>query len=199
MPIAPGADEEELGRIAKMADGFLFTGGKDIHPRHYGEEAAESVEYLPEEREETDLDLIRIAFRQKRPMLGICYGMQLINVARGGDLYQDIPSQVPEAERHRAPNQDEAIFHRITVNTESKLHEILEKSEVRVNTSHHQAVKNPGEGLRIVARSDDGIIEGVELEGESLFCLGVQWHPERMTGSRETHKLFQKFINECKS
>jgi len=169
-------------------DGLLMPGGFDIPPSEYGEEAHETVEVLSDERFKFEKAL---AFdwitKSDKPMLGICLGSQWINVASGGSLVQDIPSEVGGT--HRGVN------HKIAIESDSRLSGIFDSTEFEVNSNHHQAVDTLGAGLRIVARSPDGVVEATETTDPDRFLIGVQWHPERLVESDASQKkLFDAFV-----
>ena len=133
--------------------------------------------------------LVKTAFGCKIPILGTCYGAQLINVALGGTLFQDIAGQVKSAIGHRKSH------HKVYLREGTLLHRIIGKKYIITNSSHHQSIKTPGKNLLINARAQDSIIEGVEMPGG--FCLGLQWHPERMIDAKEQKDLFKAFIESA--
>jgi len=178
------ADLVDVAEIVRRLDGLIITGGPDVAPELYGEENrdARGVSLL---RDNYEIALATEAKRQVRPLLGICRGVQVMNVAFGGSLIQDIPKECPTTHSHvRGPDQVDNI-HPIQLTRDSFLTPLFAGEELLVNSSHHQAVKTPGNGLTIVALSDDGLVEAVQ--DFSQFCLvGVQWHPERLQGTWPT-------------
>lgn len=183
-------------------DGLLLTGGGDIHPKYLGEEWHPSLKYVSESRDELELPLCRQAIEDDLPVFGICRGVQVMSVAMEGNLYQDIPSEYPrETLPHQVKRKD--AEHEIQIEPSSRLSEIVGKSEAGVNSDHHQAVKDIGEGFVITARcTEDGIIEAIENPSKR-FVIGVQYHPERMLETNEflehRRKLFDAFIQAASS
>lgn len=183
-------------------DGLLLTGGGDIHPKYLGEEWHPSLKYVNEGRDELELPLCRQAIEDDLPVFGICRGVQVMSVAMEGSLYQDIPSEYPrETLPHQVKRKD--AEHEIQIEPSSRLSEIVGKSEAGVNSDHHQAVKDIGEGFVITARcTEDGIIEAIENPSKR-FVIGVQYHPERMLETNEflehRRKLFDAFIQAASS
>ncbi len=167
-------------RFATVIDGLLIPGGGDIDPSYYSEKAHATARLVSRERTDFEITLLKAIMRGEKPVLGICYGMQLINVALGGTLYQDIRSQVKTALDHSTGS------HRITGRGEWFSKEPL------VNTSHHQAVKETGRKLEVVAVSEDHLAEAIRLTGYP-FALGVQWHPER-SDDELSRMLFSSFV-----
>ena len=195
LPNTDGADENET-RIAEyldVLDGLLMPGGPDIPPSEYGEEPHPTVQVLGDDRYRFEKALIHAWIkRTDKPLLGICLGGQWINVAHGGSLVQDIPSEFGVV--HRNTN------HQVSLDKDSTLSRIYGDTTFVVNSSHHQAVRRLGEGLRIVAKSPDGIVEATETTDPTRFLIGVQWHPERMlTGDKRQAKLFKAFIEAAKA
>ena len=169
-------------------DGLIMPGGPDIPPSEYHEEPHPTVSPLSDDRYTFEKALIHHWIKKsKKPLLGICLGSQWINVASGGSLIQDIPSEV--GGNHRNVN------HLISLEADSKLSTIFGSTDFEVNSNHHQAVKNLGEGLRIVAMSPDGIVEATESTDPDRFLIGVQWHPEKLIETDpDQSKLFNAFI-----
>lgn len=190
---------ELLEQAAHTFDGFLFVGGKDLHPHHYGQEVHEQCGLISPEADRMDLSLFSKVYALHKPIFGICRGCQTINVALGGDLYQDIPSQTqrPTPCQHRQTSPDWVTSHEVTVRPDTLLYRILGRSSLAVNSLHHQAIRTPAPGTVIGAISSDGINEAIELPGYP-FLLGVQWHPERLL-DQEPHamKLFSAFVKAC--
>ena len=170
----------------KQLDGILIPGGWDIDPKHYKEELNGSVG-MDDAIDALDIDLIQLANAYRVPIFGICRGLQAINVALGGSLYQDIPSMVVSAHDHSKGK------HTIDILPESNLALLLPKTVI-VNSFHHQGIKHLAPLLRIAATSDDGIIEAIE--GDKI--MAVQWHPERMIDEEIQFALFQYFVEICK-
>lgn len=175
------------GRIVRRYQGILIPGGRDLPPSWYGEETACAIAAEDPCRSSFERDLILEAHMAKKPVLGICYGMQLMNVVLGGTLYQDIAAQAgPEALEHREG------FHEISLG----VNPYLPRGTFRVNSSHHQAVRTVGRGLTVIAAAPDGIIEAVCAE-EGPFFLGVQWHPERLDDPL-SNMIFSAFAEACR-
>ena len=196
--IIPILDKREnIASIARIAQGFIFSGGDDIHPRYYGEKLLLPVELSPDERTDFEIALFREAIGLQKPILGICLGTQLINVALGGSLYQDIPTQIPNSLNHRG-------VHTVAIKEGTLLHRIFGDNnlnpgshEIPVTSAHHQAVKTPGKGLTPSALSPDGVIEAIEMT-DYPFLVGVQWHPEREPDNNQTRRLFKAFVEAAK-
>jgi putative glutamine amidotransferase len=178
-------DEQKLCTCYEQIDGLCLTGGADVSPVHYGEECHPHCEPADAARDQTELLLFRWARQDGKPILGICRGMQLINVAAGGTLYQDLASQRPHGSKHDyfsaiGGHPRDLLVHEVRVDITSQLGRILGLEQVRVNSMHHQAVKNLAPGLTATAFAPDGLIEGIEA-ADGRFVIGVQWHPEELT------------------
>lgn len=189
--------DDTLRVIFERLDGLLLQGGVDVHPREYGEDVAPYCGEIDEARDATELRLTRWALEARLPILAICRGIQLLNVAAGGSLYQDIAAQVPNALPHPHVKGNPYSFHAhpITIEPESHLARALGTTQLEVNSLHHQAVKQVAPGFRVVARAPDGIIEGIEAEDTHPFALGVQFHPEWMIDEEPRMlNLFRTFI-----
>jgi putative glutamine amidotransferase len=181
--------------------GVLLTGGPDVDPRLYGEEPHVTWEPAAEGRDAFEIELVTRAIERDLPILAICRGAQVLNVALGGTLVQDIPAAIPRALEHRV-RPPTAMAHEVSVAPESLLARVLAgqvaaPGRVSVNSRHHQAVKHPAAGLVVSATSDDGVIEAVERPA-SRYCLGVQWHPENFWRTGEFDRLFQSFVDACR-
>jgi len=169
-----------LGRL----EGLLLSGGEDLHPRQYGQPPEAWLGGVDETRDTSELGLIRAALEMRKPIFAICRGIQVLNVALGGTLYQDLAAQVPGALDHAflmSRSLDQSI-HPVTLEADSALVRILGGVTFAVNSAHHQSIQTPGAGLRVVGRAPDGVIEAVEL-ADYPFCIGVQWHPEALVRS----------------
>jgi len=178
---SPPQSRGELGEIMDMVeaiDGLLLSGGVDVAPEFYQESVLDkrSVGEIPRSRFE--IELLKNTHESKKPVMGICRGIQLINVAFGGTLYQDLFLQ-RQLGNHELKEGQPPPFHQVHLEPNSRLHKIIGKSTILVNSSHHQAVKDLATGFSITATSEDGIIEGIEFN-DSAFIIGVQWHPERL-------------------
>jgi putative glutamine amidotransferase len=180
-------------------DGILFSGGADIHPRYYGQTIVESIRDtldIDEARDEMEVSLAARALEADLPMLCICRGIQLINVAAGGALWQDLSLAAVDPKAHYQDGrlQSWEIAHRVDVDRETHLIEIMGSPSVGVNTFHHQAVATVAPGFRVTARAADGTVEGLE-SAEHRFVVGVQWHPERMVAHHPVHRrLFERLV-----
>lgn len=192
-------DRETLREIYERLDGLLIAGGVDVHPSHYGEAEHEKLGRTDAARDTVELQLAGWALADGMPLFGLCRGLQVLNVLRGGTLWQDIAAQVPDASKHdyfpTAGFARDYHAHSVTVAPWSILHRIYGAATFPVNSMHHQAVRTLGEGLLASAHSPDGLIEAIETPDDH-WVLGVQWHPEMFeeTDSR-TRALFQDFID----
>jgi putative glutamine amidotransferase len=183
-----------LERILSKLDGLLLSGGYDINPKFYGEEPLEGLEYVDADRDCTEMELTRFALEMNIPILGICRGIQILNVVGGGTLYQDLPSQKSSCLKHRQEADMQVTTHRVSIDRSSLLYEILKKDEIWVNSSHHQAVKDVVPGYRVSAVAKDGIIESIE-DTSRKFVLAVQWHPEGTWEiDEDSQQLFRAFV-----
>ena len=191
-------DERVLEGILSQIDGLILSGGGDIHASFFSEELHPSVESCDLERDHYDLFLARRAMEKQMPVLGICRGHQVLNVAVGGSLIQDIPSQIPESNLQHSQSEARNIAtHAISIEPESNIHHILAINELNVNSFHHQAIQKPADGFAVVAQSSDGIIEAIEsTTGKAV--IGVQWHPETMTAENDSMlALFKNLVTEA--
>jgi len=175
--LAPGRPEDAADLLDSV-DGLLLTGGADVDPSLYGEERHQTVTRVIPERDAFEIALCREALRKDQALLAICRGQQVLNVATGGTLIQDIPSQVSGAGDHDPETERWETVHQVRILPRTRLREILERETIDVNSFHHQAVRGLGQGLVVSATSAaDGVIEGIEMPGRRL-AVGVQWHPE---------------------
>jgi putative glutamine amidotransferase len=196
VPILIPPQAENAEAIAAGLDGILLAGGEDCDPSVYGEEPHPSVEPMDPRRQSSELTLARVARERGIPTLGICLGMQMMNVASGGSLVQDIDSQMSTDLRHASVPEDRAR-HDVAVEPGTRLASILSRNELNVNSSHHQAVRDIAPGLRVTAHAPDGIIEGLE-DPKHPFYVGVQWHPEDMSGEESATRVFGAFVEAAR-
>ena len=192
--LAPGP-LAHVADLVERLDGLVLSGGADVDPGHYGEEPHETVDDVTPERDAFELALSRAALLRDLPLLAICRGHQVLNVATGGTLIQDIPSQVQGALDHDPKKERWEPAHEVRILPGTRLREILGRDRVAVNSIHHQAIREPGRGLVVTAYSvGDDVIEGVEIPARR-FVVGVQWHPEAFWDQPETFQpLFAALV-----
>jgi putative glutamine amidotransferase len=181
--ISLGRSREELKKLVGTLDAVVLSGSPaDVDPSLFHALRHPKTNHADPYRDRTDFALLEYAFAEQKPVLAICFGIQSLNVFLGGSLVQDIPSEIGAAVEHEWEDEQGApeTFHPIRIDRDSMLARIAGAKEVRVNSSHHQSVFEPGRNLRIVARSKDQVVEAVEWTGDSNWVMGVQWHPERM-------------------
>ncbi len=172
---------EAVSTYAEELHGLLLSGGGDVHPARYTSEPKHPAVYgIVPERDETEIGLVHFAIQRDVPLLAICRGIQVLNVALGGTLLQDIEACVPGALPHSTPDDAPARQHSVSLEPRSRVASVLGTTNLIVNTFHHQAVARPGEGVRVVGRAPDGVVEAVEVE-KCTFVIGVQWHPELLS------------------
>jgi len=195
----------ELAELVRRADGVLMTGGEDIEPKHYAPdlapELAATVKETEPERDVLEITLVKEIFRQRKPLLCICRGHQMLNVALGGTLIVDIPSQLPGALKHKQMERKMEPVHETHIASDSQLATLLSASQIGVNSTHHQAVDRVAAPLRVTGRAPDGVVEAMELKDSSQlpFLQSVQFHPERLYDRFQPFaKLFQAFVKSCR-
>ncbi len=199
--IVPMMKQDEIERIADSFDGLCVTGGEDLDPALFNQEPHPSIGMTLKEIDETDIALVHAFLKRKKPILGICRGIQVINVALGGDLYQDIDTQYKDI-NPRLHQQNkikdyplDGVYHRCDFIAGSQMEKIF-TSSAEVNSFHHQAIKTLAPALTLSGVSDDGLIEAVEIKD---LLMAVQWHPERLIVNHPNQlELFKNFINLCK-
>jgi len=201
VPVAlpPQLSPASLRRLARGLDGLLLTGGGDMDPALFGEEPHPTLYDVAPARDAVETGAVGIALERRLPILAICRGIQVLNVALGGSLFQDIASDPGTEIAHgqKAPRDQPA--HKVKVEPTSRLAETLGADEIEVNSMHHQAVKALGAGLAAVAWAPDQIIEGIELSDPARFVLGVQWHPEEMLmHSEPARRLFMALVSAAR-
>ena len=196
--IPVGLEARYPNKILGMIDGLLFTGGSDIDPNLYNDFPHEKLGRVDPRKDRTEIELFMLAFNQNMPILGICRGLQMINVALDGTLYQDIASQVRMSMNHYPNYPRSEVSHRVDIDAGSKLHKVVGETSIWVNSSHHQAIKLHGKGLVTDAKAADGVTEGLEHPAKK-WVIGVQWHPELYWRTdRLMAKLFKDFVDTCK-
>lgn len=200
-------DEDFISEVASRFDGFLFSGGPDLDPKHYGEslkmfedfDVSEFGKIVPK-RDSFELKLLEKVIKKDKPVLGICRGMQLLNVFYDGTLKQDLREVDGETNNHIALNSPKWYpIHDVKIEKGSEVWKAYKKEEIRVNSFHHQIVDIVGEDLKVTARSSDSLIEAIE-DTNKKFVVGIQWHPEMMTEKNSTHlKIFKEFVKSIKN
>jgi putative glutamine amidotransferase len=194
-------DEKIISQYIDLIDGLILTGGDDINPKLFNEEFLPETEVPDNDRDNFDLTLIKYAFKKKIPILGICRGMQLLNICFNGSLYQDLKYNNKIKLKHYQSFENPDIpVHKINLTEGSVLNDIF-RDELWVNSFHHQGIKKVGEKLKISAYSTDNLVEGIEYTEDEQFVLGVQWHPEMMYSKgndKNMENLFQYFIKKIK-
>ncbi|CCB86448.1 putative glutamine amidotransferase-like protein yvdE [Parachlamydia acanthamoebae UV-7] len=195
----PFVENEEIVREQmNQIDGLILSGGIDVNPLLYGEQPHPMIGTIFPRRDTHELHLVRIAQETNKPILGICRGLQLLNVAFGGTLYQDIPHMVNTGIQHCQKAQKHVPTHQVDLMSGTILEEIFETSSLLTNSIHHQAIKELANGFTVNAKTKDGMIEGIE-KNDGHFMLGVQWHPEMMIASdTNMQKIFNYFIQKVK-
>jgi len=209
--LAAGADASEIALVSASDaprvrpgdyDGILFTGGEDVDPAFYGENKQYESVHDHRPRDQFEFSLLERALARRVPILGICRGVQMINVKFGGTLFQDMKEDAEPQLEHRqtdlGKSRQEATHSVLVTDSESSLGTIV-RGACRVNSLHHQAIKRLGRGLKVTARSEDGFVEAVESAEEYPFLMAVQWHPEEMVNnSAEQREIFVRFIAKCR-
>lgn len=193
-------DDERLRAIYERLDGIVLPGGADIAPGEYHEEPIGDLNVVEAARDRTELMLARWAFDDDLPVLGICRGQQVLNVALGGSLWQDLRYQGITSVEHsdadgRARN---ALTHRVRLDPDSRLAQLIDETDIQVNSLHHQAVKTIAPQLRVTGKSDDGVIEALE-SSDRRFVIAVQWHPEEIDELGWVRRLFQGFARAAQT
>lgn len=194
---------KELRTLVETLDAIVLSGSPaDVNPALYGATRRPESADDDADLERTDLALLEQAFAEAKPVLAICYGIQILNVFLGGSLVQDIPSELRTAIQHSPtksihPGASEPVaepLHAVHFTPDSRIAKTFGALDAQVNSSHHQAIREPGRNLRVVGRAPDGIVEVVEWTGDSNWVTGVQWHPERMTDDALAQTLFRELI-----
>jgi putative glutamine amidotransferase len=193
--LLPPQGEADVGPLLDRLDGVVLAGGGDMVPALHGREDHPTLYDLDEERDRFELRVVRQARRRRLPLLAICRGMQVLNVAFGGDLVLDIPSEVGTWVGHRAGVVGEVAAHPVRLDPGSRLARLLGTVALSVNSHHHQGLRSIPAGLRAVAWAEDGVVEAVEPEDEAWPCWGVQWHPEyRQPDNAAARRPFEALV-----
>jgi len=197
--LAPVSDKD-VPAIVDRIDGLLLSGGGDVEPQRYGEEPHPTLNRTSAARDEFEIALAREAWARRLPVLAICRGLQVVNVAFGGTLIQDIPSELGSIDHTVIGHAVYDGHQPVTVESNSLIAKATGSTDLMVNSIHHQAVKDLAPGFRAVAWADDGIVEGIEHEDESWPLLAVQWHPEYLSenSDEDSHRLFEGFIDSVR-
>lgn len=190
-------DAQRIRELFGSVDGILLCGGPDIHPNLYGEQIKYYCGHVNHERDVFELELARLAIAEDKPLMGICRGSQVLNVACGGTLYQDINLQGATDFKHADNSESHSpVAHPVNLLAGRFFERVLGISELEITSWHHQAVRKPGEGIEIAALCPDGIVEGVSMPGKKCI-FGVEWHPE-MLPDNPGYKLFDYFVEQCR-
>jgi putative glutamine amidotransferase len=196
-PVELSYERDKVVDVVRRSDGIMLTGGGDIDPTLYGEAPHPTFHASEPGRDEYEIELVRAAIKADAPIFAICRGMQVLNVALGGTLVQDIPSMINGALHHSVPEPRYALAHEVWVLSGSTLYELmkdkLEGDSCQVNSRHHQSVKQVAPGWEASGTAPDGVIEAIEQPGD-VFRLAVQWHPENFFRTGEFRPLFEGFI-----
>lgn len=195
MLLPSGIQQQTLSEMLSLCDGLILTGGTDVDPLRFQFEPDKRAGGVDHKRDEGEAYLIQEAFRTQIPILGICRGIQILNVSLGGTLYIDLLDDYPGSSKHDFyPNLPrDAYRHTLTIAKDNLLFDILEKETIQVNSLHHQGIHHLAPNLITVGRPEDGSIEAV-VATDHPWCIGVQWHPECLPEDQDAQKLFQAFI-----
>ena len=196
--VPPLSSAAAAASVLNSVAGLVLTGGEDVDPARYGEKRHEKVRSVNVARDATEAALIEEARDRGMPVLAICRGIQILNVALGGTLVQDIPSQCQTRIDHDDEGARTTRTHDVDIEPDSLIARAVGAEHVSVNSFHHQSVKRVAEGMRVTARSPDGVIEGIESTNKDWWVMGIQWHPEEMTDSAEPwdRGLFKAFAQQ---
>jgi len=197
-------DEDAQNKLLQFVDGIFLAGGHDVDPKEYGEERKAYTCDIDQDRDHVELALVRRAQERNIPIFGVCRGLQVMNIALGGSLYQDVFMEMPGAITHDLHTDTTGkllprsmLGHEIVLEEDSRLAAIVGMEKFEVNSLHHQGIKKLGTGLSVAGTAPDGLVEAIEMP-DHPFCVGVQWHPEELANDTST-KLFAAFIDACKT
>lgn len=196
--LAPVPDKAVTALVDRL-DGLLMTGGGDVDPDLYGGKRVKEMYGIDAERDRFELALAREAHSRKLPVLAICRGIQILNVALGGTLIEDIPSEIGSDFHAKIGDEAYATFQKVTIDDSCGLHALVGSNEISVNSIHHQALRRVAEGIHPVAWAEDGIIEAIEADDPKWPLIGVQWHPEFLSevGDETSHRIFAAFVSNA--
>lgn len=192
---------DAIDEVMTTIDGVLLTGGADVDPAHYGDAQRHDTLSLEPERDTYELELAKAAMAHDLPLLAICRGLQLLNVAAGGTLFQDLPSQSPSGVNHRVKEPHNHATHPVRLTPRTRLESLMTTpgvTDVYVNSRHHQAVRVLAPEFVVSAVAPDGVVEAIERLGAN-FCVGVQWHPENFWTTGEFNTLFDGFVESARA
>ncbi len=195
--IPPDLAEDDIDRLLARLDGVLFTGGYDVDPGLYGGHPHPTIEGVDTLRDRLEIHLVRAMLHSGQPFFGICRGIQVVNVALGGSLYEHLPDQLPgnvHTENHDKPR--DYLAHSVSIVEGSRISHIISNPRAMVNSLHHQGVRQLAADLTVNATAPDGLVEACEVDGHP-FALAVQWHPEELLEHANMRKLFLAFIEAC--
>ena len=190
-------DDTVIMKYLDMVDSVLFTGGVDVNAKRFGQKRHRTASRYSDIRDTFEIKLINGAIKRGMPIFCICRGHQVLNVALGGDLYQDTKLMPVKTIKHTTIKEGVDSHHYISIEKDSLLYDILKSKRIKVNSAHHQVVNNPGKGLVISARAADSVTEALDMPGYP-FMLSVQWHPERIPQAAHTQKLFEAFVSHAR-
>jgi putative glutamine amidotransferase len=191
--VLPPMDLDRVDALLDRLGGLMISGGPDVHPSAYGEDPHELLGPTEPDLDAFELELLRRADERGMPILGICRGEQLLNIARGGTLIQDVPEAVGDQIGHRQEQPGRIPTHAVVLESGTRLEGVMGRQQRDVNSFHHQAVRNLGRGLRAVAWAPDGVIEGIEAPDRD-FVVGVQWHAESLSDREDQAGMFNAFV-----
>ncbi len=190
-------NEEELRQLADLADGFLIPGGQDVNPALYGEEPQEKTIEISPIKDSAEQTFLTFMLQQDKPVLGICRGIQLLNVRYGGTLYQDLPNEIHQ--KHQMDPPYNMFWHMVNLIPDTPISEIIGRDTLEVNSIHHQAIHEVAPSMKVMAVTEQNVVEGI-YDPNHKFVLGIQWHPEYLyERDKESRKIFQAFVNACQN
>ncbi len=198
--LPPQLSKASLERLVRGLDALLLTGGGDVDPATFGEAPHPTLYEVAPARDALETQVTLIALEKKTPLLAICRGIQVLNVALGGSLHQDVATEPGTQIQHSQKEARDQTTHKVTITPRSRLGRVLGAEDLEVNSFHHQVIKSLGRGLVPVAWAPDKLVEGVELDDDSQFVLGVQWHPEHLVGNSEpARRLFSALVTAARA